>query len=108
MPPGRWSGRGAAWAREYGSHVSKPLRVVIGEEDVLLGEGIARLLTDAGFEVTARAGDAEDFLRKALAHRPDVALVDVQMPPGRSDDGLRAAIDLRSRSPDVGILVLSQ
>jgi DNA-binding NarL/FixJ family response regulator len=88
--------------------VETAIRVVIGEDDVLLREGIARLLTDAGFEVAGQAGDAEDFLRKALAHRPDVALVDVQMPPGRSDDGLRAAIDLRSRSPDVGILVLSQ
>jgi DNA-binding NarL/FixJ family response regulator len=82
--------------------------VVIGEDDVLLREGIARLLTDAGFEVTARAGDADDFLRKALAHRPDVALVDVQMPPGNGDDGLRAAVELRRRRPEIGVLVLSQ
>jgi DNA-binding NarL/FixJ family response regulator len=88
--------------------VSAPLRVVIGEDDVLLREGIARLLAEGGFEVVAQAGDAEDFLRKALAHRPDVAVVDVQMPPGRQDDGLRAAMELRSHSPDVGILVLSQ
>jgi DNA-binding NarL/FixJ family response regulator len=84
------------------------VRVVIGEDDVLLREGIARLLTDAGFEVTARAGDAEDFLRKALAHAPDVALVDVQMPPGNGDDGLRAAVELRRRRPETGVLVLSQ
>src|SRR3954465_1768662 len=83
-------------------------RVVIGEDDVLMREGIARILTEAGFEVAGQAGDAEDFLRKALAHRPDVALVDVQMPPGHGDDGLRAALELRSRSPDIGILVLSQ
>jgi DNA-binding NarL/FixJ family response regulator len=83
-------------------------RVVIGEDDVLLREGIARLLTDAGFEVAAQAGDAEAFLRKALAHKPDVAVVDVQMPPGRSDDGLRAAVELRRRRPDTGVLVLSQ
>jgi DNA-binding NarL/FixJ family response regulator len=88
--------------------VPGPLRVVIGEDDVLLREGIARLLTDAGFEVTARAGDAEDFLRKALAHRPDVALVDVQMPPGNADDGLRAAVELRRQRPETGVLVLSQ
>ena len=85
-----------------------PLRVVIGEDDVLLREGIARLLVDAGFEVAATTGDAEDFLRKALAHRPDVALVDVQMPPGNVDDGLRAAVELRRRRPEIGVMVLSQ
>jgi DNA-binding NarL/FixJ family response regulator len=88
--------------------VSDQLRVVIGEDDVLLREGIARLLVDAGFEVTARAGDAEDFLRKALAHRPDVAIVDIQMPPAHGDDGLRAAVELRRRRPETGVLVLSQ
>jgi DNA-binding NarL/FixJ family response regulator len=88
--------------------VSGAVRVVIGEDDVLLREGIARLLTEAGFEVAAQAGDAEAFLRKALAHRPDVAVVDVQMPPDRSDDGLRAAVELRHRRPETGVLVLSQ
>jgi DNA-binding NarL/FixJ family response regulator len=88
--------------------VSGQLRVVIGEDDVLLREGISRLLVDAGFEVTARAGDAEDFLRKALAHRPDVAIVDIQMPPAHGDDGLRAAVELRRRRPETGVLVLSQ
>jgi DNA-binding NarL/FixJ family response regulator len=83
-------------------------RVVIGEDDVLMREGIARLLTEAGFEVAAQAGDAEAFLRKALAHKPDVAIVDVQMPPGRADDGLRAAVELRRQRPDTGVLVLSQ
>jgi DNA-binding NarL/FixJ family response regulator len=82
--------------------------VVIGEDDVLLREGIARLLTEAGFEVAAQAGDAEAFLRKALAHRPDVAVVDVRMPPERSDDGLRAALELRRQRPETGVLVLSQ
>jgi DNA-binding NarL/FixJ family response regulator len=82
--------------------------VVIGEDDVLMREGIARLLTEAGFEVVAQAGDAEAFLRKALAHRPDVAVVDVRMPPGRSDDGLRAALELRRQRPDTGVLMLSQ
>ncbi len=84
------------------------LRVVIAEDDVLLREGIARLLAEAGFEVVAQAGDAEAFLRRALAHRPDVAVVDVQMPPGRSDDGLRAAVELRRQRPETGVLVLSQ
>jgi DNA-binding NarL/FixJ family response regulator len=88
--------------------VADPVRVVIGEDDVLMREGIARLLTEAGFEVVAQAGDAESFLRKALAHHPDVAVVDVRMPPGRSDDGLRAALELRRQRPDTGVLVLSQ
>jgi DNA-binding NarL/FixJ family response regulator len=88
--------------------VSEPLRIVIGEDDVLLREGVARLLDDAGMEVVARAGDAEDFLRKTLAHRPDVAVVDVQMPPRHEDDGLQAAMALRERLPEVGVLVLSQ
>jgi DNA-binding NarL/FixJ family response regulator len=82
--------------------------VVIGEDDVLLREGIARLLTDAGFDVVSQAEDAEAFLRKALAHKPDVVVVDIQMPPGHGDDGLRAALELRERRPETGILVLSQ
>jgi DNA-binding NarL/FixJ family response regulator len=88
--------------------VSEPVRVVIGEDDVLMREGIARLLAEAGFEVVSHAGDADAFLRKALAHRPDVAVVDIQMPPGRGDDGLRAALELRRRLPETGVLVLSQ
>jgi DNA-binding NarL/FixJ family response regulator len=88
--------------------VAQPLRVVLGEDDVLLREGIARLLTEAGFDVVAQAGDADDFLRRTLAHRPDVAVVDVQMPPRRQDDGLRAAMALRTDLPDTGVLVLSQ
>jgi DNA-binding NarL/FixJ family response regulator len=85
-----------------------PVRIVIGEDDVLMREGIVRLLTEANFEVVAQAGDAPEFLRKALAHRPDVAVVDVRMPPGRRDDGLRAALELRAQRPDAGVLVLSQ
>src|SRR3954466_11913847 len=71
-------------------------------------EGIARLLAEGGFDVVSHAGDADAFLRKALAHRPDVAVVDIQMPPGRGDDGLRAALELRDRLPETGVLVLSQ
>jgi DNA-binding NarL/FixJ family response regulator len=85
-----------------------PIRVVIGEDDVLLREGISRILEGAGLEVVAQAGDADDFLRRARAHRPDVAVVDVQMPPDNEDDGLRAALVLRAEHPETGVLVLSQ
>jgi DNA-binding NarL/FixJ family response regulator len=88
--------------------VPDPTRIVIGEDDVLMREGIARILGDAGFDVVAQAGDADDLLRKALAHHADVAIVDVKMPPERSDDGLRAAVELRRQRPETGVLVLSQ
>jgi DNA-binding NarL/FixJ family response regulator len=88
--------------------MSEPLRVVIGEDDVLLREGIARLLSEAGFDVVAQAGDAPDLLRKGLAHRPAVVIADVNMPPGHADDGLRAAIEVRRQRPETGVLVLSQ
>src|SRR3954471_11133837 len=85
-----------------------PIRVVIGEDDVLLREGVSRILSEAGFDVVAESGDAVDFLRKARAHKPDVAVVDVRMPPRNEDDGLRAALELRAGAPETGILVLSQ
>jgi DNA-binding NarL/FixJ family response regulator len=88
--------------------VTEPLRVVVGEDDVLMREGIVRLLTEAGFEVTGQAGDADGLLRKALAHKPDVLVTDVQMPPGHGDDGLRAAVEARRQRPETAILVLSQ
>jgi DNA-binding NarL/FixJ family response regulator len=84
------------------------VRVVIGEDDVLLREGIVRLLGEAGFDVVAQAGDAEDLLRKGLAHRPDVIIADIHMPPGHGDDGLVAAIEVRTQRPDTGLLVISQ
>ena len=84
------------------------LRVTIGEDDVLLREGIARILTDAGLDVVGRSGDADDLLRRTLAHRPDVVITDVQMPPRREDDGLQTAMELRRREPRTGILILSQ
>jgi DNA-binding NarL/FixJ family response regulator len=84
------------------------MRVVIGEDQALLRQGVVRLLEDAEFEVVAQAGDAPDLLRKVAAHKPDVAIVDVQMPPDNTDDGLRAAIEIRARQPEVGVLVLSQ
>jgi DNA-binding NarL/FixJ family response regulator len=86
----------------------RPLRVAIGEDDVLLREGIARILTGAGVEVVAQSGDADDLLRRTLAYRPDVVVTDVQMPPAREGDGLRAAMELRRREPGIGVLILSQ
>jgi DNA-binding NarL/FixJ family response regulator len=86
----------------------RPLRVVIGEDDVLLREGIARILTGAGLEVVSRSGDADDLLQRALAYRPAVVVTDVQMPPRLEDDGVRAAMELRRRSPQTGVLILSQ
>jgi DNA-binding NarL/FixJ family response regulator len=84
------------------------MRVVIGEDSVLLREGIARLLERADFEVVGQAGDAEDVLRKVRAHKPDVVIVDIRMPPANVDDGLRAARTIRAELPDIGVLVLSQ
>jgi DNA-binding NarL/FixJ family response regulator len=88
--------------------VHDSVRVVIGEDDVLLREAIARLLSEAGFDVAAQAGDADTLLEEALAHDADVAVVDVRMPPSRTDDGLRAAVELRRRRPETAVLVLSQ
>jgi DNA-binding NarL/FixJ family response regulator len=84
------------------------LRVVVAEDSVLLREGLVRLLEEGGCEVVAQAGDAEDLLRKARAHKPDVAVVDVRMPPDNTDDGLRAALTIRGEQPQTGVLVLSQ
>ena len=84
------------------------MRIVIADDAVLLREGAARLLEDAGFEVVGQAGDADDLMRKVRAHKPDVAVIDVRMPPDNSDDGLRAALAIRQELPDVGILLLSQ
>ncbi len=84
------------------------MRVVLADDSVLLREGIARLLEDAGFEVVAQSGTAEDLLRHVGMHKPDVALVDIRMPPTQSDEGLRAAKEIRERWPETGVLVLSQ
>jgi DNA-binding NarL/FixJ family response regulator len=81
---------------------------VIADDAVLLREGAARLLAEAGHEVVAQAGDADDLLRKVKGHKPDVAVIDVRMPPDNTDDGLRAAIAIRDELPEVGILLLSQ
>lgn len=82
--------------------------MVVADDDALLREGIAALLQDAGHEVVGRAGDADDFLLKVRSYAPDVAIVDVRMPPGNADDGLVAASEIRRTHADVGVLVLSQ
>ena len=84
------------------------MRVAIAEDSVLLREGLARLLGDAGFEVVATCGDAAGLLRKVGSHHVDVAIVDIRLPPTHSDEGLQAALEIRARHPEVGVLVLSQ
>jgi len=84
------------------------LRVVVADDDALLREGIASLLEAAGHSVVARARDARDLLVKVRSYSPDVAIVDVRMPPGNADDGLVAAVEIRRVHPDVSVLVLSQ
>jgi len=84
------------------------VRVIVAEDSVLLREGIVRLLEEAGFEVVGQAGDGEDLMRKARAHKPDLAIIDIRMPPTHTDEGLRAARTIREELPDTGVLVLSQ
>jgi DNA-binding NarL/FixJ family response regulator len=84
------------------------VRVAIAEDSVLLREGIARLLGDAGFEVVAQCETGDDLLRKTDSHAPDVAIVDIRLPPSHNDEGLRAALEIRERHPSMGVLVLSQ
>jgi DNA-binding NarL/FixJ family response regulator len=83
------------------------MRVVVADDQVLLREGLVRLLEEAGIEVVAQAGDGEDLVRKVGGHKPDVAVVDVRMPPTHTDEGLRAAAEIRKRFPGTGVLVLS-
>ncbi|UBU17517.1 response regulator [Nonomuraea gerenzanensis] len=84
------------------------MRVILADDSVLLREGLTRLLADAGHEVVAAVGDAPALLDAVALHRPDVAVIDVRMPPEHKDDGLRAALEIRERQPGVGVLVLSQ
>src|SRR4051794_17343409 len=84
------------------------VRVVVGEDEPLVREGIVRVLEGEGFEVVGVAGDAPDLLRKTNAHKPDVVVTDIQMPPEGTDDGLRAAIEIRRTRPQTGVVVLSQ
>jgi DNA-binding NarL/FixJ family response regulator len=84
------------------------MRVVIADDNLLVRAGVAALLRDAGIEVAAEASDADDLLRDIDAHEPDVAIVDVRMPPTHTDEGLRAAHTIRERHPGMGILILSE
>ena len=84
------------------------MRVVLAEDSVLLREGVARILDEAGFEVVGQAGDADELLLKVRSYSPDVAIVDIRMPPTHTDEGLRAAQEIREKHPTCGVLVLSQ
>jgi DNA-binding NarL/FixJ family response regulator len=84
------------------------IRVIVGEDQPFVREGIVRVLADSGFEVLGTAADARDLIRMDGAYRPDVVITDIQMPPDHGDDGLRAALAIRSARPGVGVLVLSQ
>jgi DNA-binding NarL/FixJ family response regulator len=84
------------------------VRVALAEDSVLLREGVARLLSDEGFDVVAQCGDADELLRVVHEHRPDVVIVDIRLPPTHNDEGLRAALEIRASHPAIGVLVLSQ
>src|SRR5262249_47737334 len=84
------------------------MRVVIAEDHLLTREGLSLVLTRAGLEIVAVAGDSEELVRKASAHRPDLVVADIRMPPTHTDDGLRAALELRERMPGLPVLLLSQ
>jgi DNA-binding NarL/FixJ family response regulator len=84
------------------------IRVVLADDSVLLREGIARLLEDSGFEIVGQSGTAENLLLKVRSYKPDIAIVDIKMPPTQTDEGLRAAKEIREQHPDTAVLVLSQ
>ena len=84
------------------------MRVVLADDTVLLREGVARILDEAGFEVVGQAGNADELMLKVRSYTPDVAIVDIRMPPTHTDEGLRAAQEIREKHPTCGVLVLSQ
>jgi DNA-binding NarL/FixJ family response regulator len=84
------------------------VRVVLAEDSVLLREGVARILADSGFDVVGQAGTADELMLKVRSYSPDVAVVDIRMPPTHTDEGLRAAQEIREKHPGIGVLVLSQ
>ena len=84
------------------------MRVVLADDTVLLREGVARILGEAGFEVVGQAGNADELMLKVRSYSPDVAIVDIRMPPTHTDEGLRAAQEIREKHPTCGVLVLSQ
>jgi DNA-binding NarL/FixJ family response regulator/class 3 adenylate cyclase len=94
--------------RNTNSTVGRAYKVVIADDSVLLREGVVRLLTEAGFDVVAQSGTADDLLRHVAMHKPNIAVVDIRMPPTHTDEGLRAAAEIRERFPGTGVLVLSQ
>jgi DNA-binding NarL/FixJ family response regulator len=85
-----------------------PLRVVVGEDEPLVRAGVVTVLEEGGFEVVGVAADATDLTRKVSAHQPDVVVADIQMPPKNTDDGLRAAQQIRADHPHIGVVILSQ
>ena len=85
-----------------------PIRAVVADDSVLLRDGVVRLLTDSGIDVVAAVGDADALLDAVTEHEPDLCLVDVRMPPSHTDEGLRAALEIRRRNPSTAVLVLSQ
>ena len=87
---------------------SSPLRVAIAEDSLLLRDGLVRLLTSAGLEVTAQCGTADELLLHVRSYPPDVVVVDIRLPPTHTDEGMRAALRIREQHPGVGVLVLSQ
>ena len=97
-----------ATALQPGRGQKDRVRVVIAEDSVLLREGIARLLEESGFEIAGQAGDADDLLRKVGAHKPNIAVIDIRMPPTHTDEGLRAAHRIRAEHAGTAVLVLSQ
>ena len=109
FPPLRHASGPLADGTESGETAADPsMRVVLAEDSVLLREGIARLLEDAGFEIVGQAGDADDLMLKVRSYTPDVAIVDIRMPPTQTDEGLQAAREIRAKYPGTGVLVLSQ
>jgi DNA-binding NarL/FixJ family response regulator len=86
----------------------RQIRVIVGEDQAFVREGIVHVLTDGGFDVVGTTADARDLVRMARAYDPDVVVADIQMPPGHADDGLQAALAIRAAQPGVGVLVLSQ
>ena len=84
------------------------MRVIVADDSMLVREGVVRLLEGAGFEVVAQAGDGETLIRQARAHKPDIAIIDIRMPPTHTDEGLQAALAIREELPDTAVLVLSE
>ena len=90
------------------TNLDQPVRVVVADDSVLLRDGVVRLLSDSGFEVVAAVGTADPVLDAVTEHQPELCVVDVRMPPTHTDEGLRAAIEIRDRYPRIAVLVLSQ